>query len=61
MSGECNLQLLHEFKENNNDGIITTTFIATIAGWLGRYNLYNSIIHVNELNSNENNFLPSQS
>ena len=32
MSGECNLQLLHEFKENNNDGI-TKTFIATIAGW----------------------------
>jgi len=21
MSGECNLKLLHEFKENNNDGI----------------------------------------
>ena len=35
MSGECNLQLLHEFKENNYDGkvIITKTFIATIAGW----------------------------
>ena len=33
MSGECNLQLLHEFKKNNDDSIITKTFIATIAGW----------------------------
>ena len=33
MSGECNLKLLHEFKENNYDGNINKTFIATIAGW----------------------------
>jgi len=26
MSGECNLQLLHEFKENNNDGKVHLSY-----------------------------------
>ena len=32
-TGECNSKELHEFKNNNDDGFITKTFIAILAYW----------------------------